>query len=105
MHSAPSGVQGRADQPNAVITGFLGCTRDAFAFSILVLVSSALAKDFHSCVPAIVVTVLLWLIVNFGPEAKRAEFVRSELPLAKGAQHESAQSHSEIGTYCSTNLK
>jgi SHS family lactate transporter-like MFS transporter len=56
-------------------------------------------------VSMVIVIALLWLIVKFGPEAKGVEFVRTELPLAKGTERESTQPHSEIGTYCSTNLK
>ncbi|HVC20117.1 MAG TPA: MFS transporter [Vicinamibacterales bacterium] len=37
----------RANQRNAVLAGFLGWTLDAFDFFILVMVLSAVAKDFH----------------------------------------------------------
>ena len=46
-------TQSRKDQVNAVFAGFLGWTLDAFDFFILVMVISAVAKDFHVTVPAI----------------------------------------------------
>jgi SHS family lactate transporter-like MFS transporter len=53
MGAAVGSVQNRKDQFNAVFAGFLGWTLDAFDFFILVMVISAVAKDFHVTVPAI----------------------------------------------------
>ena len=53
MGSTIGSIQSRADQRNAVLAGFLGWTLDAFDFFILVMVISAVAKDFHVTVPAI----------------------------------------------------
>ena len=53
MGSTVGSIQSRADQRNAVLAGFLGWTLDAFDFFILVMVISAVAKDFHVTVPAI----------------------------------------------------
>jgi len=53
MGSTIGSIQNRADQRNAVLAGFLGWTLDAFDFFILVMVISAVAKDFHVTVPAI----------------------------------------------------
>ena len=53
MSATVGSIQSRKDQFNAVFAGFLGWTLDAFDFFILVMVISAVAKDFHVTVPAI----------------------------------------------------
>jgi len=53
MGSTIGSIQSRADRRNAVLAGFLGWTLDAFDFFILVMVISAVARDFHVTVPAI----------------------------------------------------
>ncbi len=53
MGATVGSIQSRKDQFNAVFAGFLGWTLDAFDFFILVMVISAVAKDFHVTVPAI----------------------------------------------------
>jgi SHS family lactate transporter-like MFS transporter len=47
----------RANRRNAVLSGFLGWTIDAFDFFVLIFVVSAIAKDFHRSVPAIALTI------------------------------------------------
>ena len=47
----------RANQRNAVLSGFLGWTLDAFDFFVLVFAVSAIAKDFHRSIPAIALTI------------------------------------------------
>jgi len=47
----------RANRRNAVLSGFLGWTIDAFDFFVLIFVVSAVAKDFHRSVPAIALTI------------------------------------------------
>ncbi len=56
MSSSSAVAQERADQRNAVIAAFLGWMLDAFDFFILVMVMSAVAKDFHQTIPAIALT-------------------------------------------------
>jgi SHS family lactate transporter-like MFS transporter len=53
MGATLGSTQSRTDQFNAVFAGFLGWTLDAFDFFILVMVITAVAKDFHVTVPAI----------------------------------------------------
>src|SRR5271157_3307366 len=54
----------RADERNAVLAGFLGWSLDAFDFFILVMVVPAVAKDFHTTVPAIALTLMASLMTR-----------------------------------------
>src|SRR5581483_10780302 len=56
MASNSAVAQERANQRNAVIAAFLGWMLDAFDFFILVMVMSAVARDFHRTIPAIALT-------------------------------------------------
>jgi MFS transporter, SHS family, lactate transporter len=47
----------RANQRNAVLSGFLGWTLDSFDFFVLVFAVSAIAKDFNRSIPAIALTI------------------------------------------------
>jgi SHS family lactate transporter-like MFS transporter len=47
----------RANQRNAVLSGFLGWTLDAFDFFVLIFVVSAIARDFGRSIPAIALTI------------------------------------------------
>jgi len=55
--SHPVTANGRANQRNAVLSGFLGWTLDAFDFFVLIFVVPAVAKDFGRSVPAIALTI------------------------------------------------
>jgi len=54
----------RADERNAVLAGFLGWSLDAFDFFILVMVVPAVAKEFHTSVPAIALTLMASLMTR-----------------------------------------
>ena len=54
---SPTRDQERANQRNAVLSGFLGWTLDAFDFFVLIFVVSAIAKDFGKSIPAIALTI------------------------------------------------
>ena len=58
MDTVLSEKQRKADQRNAVVAGFLGWTLDAFDFFILVMVIPAVAKEFHTSIPAIALTLM-----------------------------------------------
>jgi SHS family lactate transporter-like MFS transporter len=47
----------RANQRNAVLSGFLGWTLDAFDFFVLIFVVSAIAREFGRSIPAIALTI------------------------------------------------
>ena len=53
----PTPDQERANQRNAVLSGFLGWTLDAFDFFVLIFVVSAIAKEFGKSIPAIALTI------------------------------------------------
>lgn len=47
----------KANQRNAVLSGFLGWTLDAFDFFVLIFVVPAVAKDFDCSIPAVALTI------------------------------------------------
>jgi len=58
---AASGVVERSDYVNALVASFLGWTLDAFDFFVLVFTIPAIAKDFHTDIPAIAKTIAVTL--------------------------------------------
>lgn len=56
MHDISAENQ-RANQRNAVLSGFLGWTLDAFDFFVLIFVVPAIAKDFGCSIPTIALTI------------------------------------------------
>jgi MFS transporter, SHS family, lactate transporter len=60
-HPAPTApvttASERANRRNAILSGFLGWTIDAFDFFVLIFVVSAIAKDFGRSVPAVALTI------------------------------------------------
>src|SRR6266404_2073842 len=58
---AASGVVERSDYVNALVASFLGWTLDAFDFFVLVFTIPAIAKDFHTGIPAIAGTIAVTL--------------------------------------------
>jgi SHS family lactate transporter-like MFS transporter len=54
-------AEGRSDYLNALISSFLGWTLDAFDFFVLIFAIPAIAKDFHSDIPAVAGTVAVTL--------------------------------------------
>src|SRR6266436_6673182 len=51
----------RADYLNALLACFLGWTLDAFDFFVLVFALPAIAKDFHTDIPAVAGTIAVTL--------------------------------------------
>src|SRR5882672_12134448 len=51
----------RSDYVKALLAGFLGWTLDAFDFFVLVFTIPAIAKDFHTDIPAIAKTIAVTL--------------------------------------------
>jgi len=58
---ANAGVVERSDYVNALVASFLGWTLDAFDFFVLVFTIPAIAKDFHTGIPAIAGTIAVTL--------------------------------------------
>src|SRR5882672_4403137 len=58
---ATPGVVERSDYVNALVASFLGWTLDAFDFFVLVFTIPAIAKDFHTGIPAIAKTIAVTL--------------------------------------------
>src|SRR5258705_1599083 len=58
---ATPGVVERSDYVNAMVASFLGWTLDAFDFFVLVFTIPAIAKDFHTDIPAIAKTIAVTL--------------------------------------------
>jgi len=58
---ATAGVVERSDYVNALVASFLGWTLDAFDFFVLVFTIPAIAKDFHTGIPAIAGTIAVTL--------------------------------------------
>jgi MFS transporter, SHS family, lactate transporter len=56
-----TGVAARSDYVNALIACFLGWTLDAFDFFVLIFALPAVAKDFHTGIPAIAATIAVTL--------------------------------------------
>lgn len=55
--SYPAATNERANQRNAVLSGFLGWTLDAFDFFVLIFVVPAIAKEFACSIPAVALTI------------------------------------------------
>src|SRR6266404_6508264 len=58
---ATPGVVERSDYVNALVASFLGWTLDAFDFFVLVFALPAIAKDFHTDIPAVAGTIAVTL--------------------------------------------
>src|SRR5437870_5827292 len=58
---ATAGVVERSDYVNALVASFLGWTLDAFDFFVLVFTIPAIARDFHTSIPAIAGTIAVTL--------------------------------------------
>src|SRR5436853_1451982 len=73
----PLSAEERANRRNAVLSGFLGWTFDAFDFFILVMLLDVVAKDFHRTRPqmALALSATLWMrpvgAILFGMMADR----------------------------------